>query len=288
MDDSVTYNVPVGLVERYRGRSLVVRARRPSEIIQSVPSDGLDGLAYVQLLSVCAEVDDLALWGVGVPVDVVMRRPMSEFMQLYRYAKLLENHPIRITVPVVAGFGKAVRMALALNFAVKLEVPEPPGADLIDELHEVLDLYLYRPTVSRPVEFFHTLFLALYRWELATLWGIQEEDPASFRYVTDDGEEVAPRRATNDVAARDAGTVAGTAHYRRQLLSEKGECAGCEFFTYCGGYFKWPDRSYDCAGVKTLFVALSGAAAELRADVEAFDASQAAETVAASHRVGRA
>jgi hypothetical protein len=282
MDDSVTYNVPVGMVEAYSGRSLIVRARHPSELIGGISPERLGGLSYVQLLSVGAEVDDLVQWGVGVPIDVVMRRPLSEFMRLYRYAKLLENHPVRITVPVVAGFGRAVRMALALDFAVKLEMSEPPDADLIEELHEVLDLYLYRPAVSRPVEFFHTLFRAFYRWELATLWGIQEEDPARFRYVTDDGEEVAPRRVPRAGAAHVAGAVPGTADYRRQLMAEKGECAGCSFFAYCGGYFKWPARGYDCAGVKTLFVALGAAAAELRSDVEAFDATRAADAVNAA------
>jgi hypothetical protein len=30
------------------------------------------------------------------------------------------------------------------------------------------------------------------------------------------------------------------------------ECADCPFFTVCRGYFKWPQRDYDCTGVKTL------------------------------------
>lgn len=272
MDDSVTYNIPVGLVEAYRGRSLIVRAERPSEIVRAIPPERVADISYVRLSSFDAEVDELVHWGEGVPVDVVMRRPLFEFMRLYRFAKLLENHPVRISVPVVAGFGRAARLALALNFAVKLEVAEQPGPDLIDELHEVLNLYLYRPSVSQPVEFFHSLFLAFYRWESATLWEIQEEDPARFRHVTDDGEEVAPRRAPR-CGAGDAATVAGTADYRRELLAEGGECAGCEFFAYCGGYFKWPARDYDCAGVKTLFGALSEAAGELHGDVEAYAAT---------------
>jgi hypothetical protein len=196
-------------------------------------------------------------------VDVVMRSPLSEFMRLYRYAKLLENHPVRITVPVVAGFGSAVKVALALNFAVKLEVSKQPGPDLIEELHEVLNLYLYRPTVSQPVEFFHTLFLAFYKGGPASLWEIQEDDPARFRYVKDDGEEVAPRGG------------AGAALYRRELLAEGGECAGCEFYAYCGGYFKWPEKAYDCAGVRSLLGVLGDAAGELRGDMEAYAATRA-------------
>ena len=274
MNDSITYNVPVGLAGAYRGRSLIVRARHPSEIVRDIPTDLLEDITYVQLLSVGAEVDELVPWGVGVPVDVVMRRPLSEFTQLYRYAKLLEKHPVRITIPVVDGFSRAVRLALALNFAVKLEVAEPPGPYLIDELHEVLALYLYRPTVAQPVEFFHTLFLSFYRGEQATLWGIQEEDPTRYRYIGDDGEETDPRGAPHVGAAEVNGHGAGTAEYRQALLVEGWECVGCEFFAHCGGYFKWPARTYNCAGIKTLFAALKDSADELRGDVEAYAAAQ--------------
>jgi len=274
MDEPVTYNIPSGLVGAYRGCSLVVRAHDPSQVVRDIPPGGPAGISYVQLLSVGPEVDELVHWGVGLPVDVVMRSPLSEFMQLYRYAKLLENHPVRITVPVVPGFGSAVKMALALNFAVKLEVTKQPGPDLLGELHEVLNLYLYRPTVSQPVEFFHTLFLAFYRCELASLWEIQEEDPARFLYVTDDGQEVAPRHARRDGAAGGVVTGAGTAEYRRELLAAGGECAACEYFAHCGGYFKWPERGYDCAGVRTLLGALSQAAGELHGDVAAYAATR--------------
>lgn len=273
-DDSITYNVPVGLVEAYKGRSLIVRASHPSEIIRGIPADLFADISYVQLLSAGAEVDDLVHWGVGVPVDIVMRSPLSEFTQLYRYAKLLENHPVRISIPTMDGFSRAARLALALNFAVKLELAEPPGWYQIDELHEVLSLYLYRPTVSQPVEFFHTLFLSFYREEPATLWRIQEEDPGRFRYVRDDGEEANPRSATHAGAARAGEPGAGTAEYRRELLVEGWECLGCEFFAHCGGYFKWPARTYDCAGVKTLFGVLKEAAGELRGDVETYAAAQ--------------
>jgi hypothetical protein len=272
MDEPVTYNIPVGLVEAYKGRSLIVRTERPSEVIRDIPPERLADISYVRLTSFDANIDDLVHWGVGIPLDVVMQRPLSEFMRLYRFSKLLENHPVRISVPVVAGFGRAVRLALALNFAVKLEVSGQPGPDLIDELHEALNLYLYRPSVSQPVEFFHSLFLAFYRWESATLWEIQEEEPAHYRYVTDDGEEVAPRRPARG-GAGDGATPTGTADYRRELLAEGGECAGCEYFAYCGGYFKWPAREYDCAGVRSLFGVLSEAAGELHGDVEAYAAT---------------
>jgi hypothetical protein len=48
----------------------------------------------------------------------------------------------------------------------------------------------------------------------------------------------------------------------------------CPFFAYCGGYFKWPRRDYDCAGVKRLFDTLQTAATEVRQALADFDAGQ--------------
>jgi len=53
------------------------------------------------------------------------------------------------------------------------------------------------------------------------------------------------------------------------LLAEDAECGECPFFTPCRGYFQWPGRDYDCAGVKTLFHTLQQAADELRRDLAA-------------------
>lgn len=52
---------------------------------------------------------------------------------------------MRVTVPVVPGFSKAVRLTVALQLAVKLEIGQP-GRELIPELAEVLGLYLHQTT----------------------------------------------------------------------------------------------------------------------------------------------
>jgi hypothetical protein len=38
------------------------------------------------------------------------------------------------------------------------------------------------------------------------------------------------------------------------VLQAGEECATCEFFPECGGYFKWPDRSFSCDGVKRVLI----------------------------------
>ena len=51
---------------------------------------------------------------------------------------------------------------------------------------------------------------------------------------------------------------------------EADECAACEFFSRCQGYFKLPDKGYQCEHVKRLFALLNEAAAEMRQDEERF------------------
>ncbi|WP_169247682.1 hypothetical protein, partial [Candidatus Competibacter phosphatis] len=69
-------------------------------------------------------------------------------------ATLLDNHPTRVIVPVAPGFGKAVKVAVSLDFAVRLEVEQPEPA-LIEEMAAVLEFYLHQSTVAQPIEYFH-------------------------------------------------------------------------------------------------------------------------------------
>ena len=187
---------------------------------------------------------------------------------LYRYAPLLAERPVRVSVPVAAGFSKVVKLALSLNFAVKLEVSQPEPA-LIEELLRVATLYLHQSTVSQPVEFIHSIFLGFYNRTPVTLWAIQEEDPALVRYVTDLGAETLSQRFAG--VEFKYGVSSFIKEFTAALLSEKHECGDCAFFENCAGYFKWPRRAYRCDGVKTLFQTLQAAAEELRADLAAFN-----------------
>jgi hypothetical protein len=263
----VVYNIPVQLVPTYRGREVLVRSQDPAALVQALPDGDLDKLVGVQLLSLAADVDALANWGYGVPVDLVLLSPNTDFPLLYRHAKLLDKHPVRVSIPVLPELFKAVKVASALRFTVKLEVGQPdPWA--IESLQSVLDFYLHHPSVSQPVEFFHTSLMSLYNRNPVTLWDVQEEDPAYIRYVTDDGRETMARRPIGVRVTGDLGCF--VADFQQELLAERGECCECEFFANCGGYFKWPRKDYSCSGVKTLFRTLRDASAALRHDLNAF------------------
>ena len=181
---TVVYNIPVHLVPAYRGREVVVRFQDPAELVQALPDSDIEKLVSVQLLSLTAAVDALADWGYGVPVELIMRSPATEFSLLYRHAKLLDKHPVRVSIPVLPGLFKAVKVASALRFPVKLDVGQPEP-DTIEALQSVLDFYLHHPSVSQPVEFFHTSLLSFYNQAPVPLWDVQEDDPAYVRYVTE-------------------------------------------------------------------------------------------------------
>jgi hypothetical protein len=58
----------------------------------------------------------------------------------------------------------------------------------------------------------------------------------------------------------------------RRVLAPEAECASCEFFLNCGGYFKWPNRDFSCDGIKRIFHRLSRAALELHDDLSLYPA----------------
>jgi hypothetical protein len=61
----------------------------------------------------------------------------------------------------VPGFGNVVKLAVSLNCAVKIEGGQPDES-LVAELQRLARFYLHQSTVSEPIEFFHSLFLAMY------------------------------------------------------------------------------------------------------------------------------
>ncbi len=267
--NELTYNIPVHRLADDRTGGLIVRATDPAALIAALEPHDPERVIAIQLLALDADSEPLNAWAPGLPVELVMRDPAAEFPLLYRHSNLLDNHPVRIVIPVTPDFGKAVKTAVALDFSVRLE-PGQPDPALIGELTAVLEFYLRQPTVAQPIEYFHSALLGFYHDEPMPLWRVLDEEPDRLRDVGDDGAE--------SLSGRLAGielTVTPDADLNawiEQALATAEECRACAFLNSCGGYFKWPRRDYDCAGVKQIFGLLRAAAAELRHDVESVEA----------------
>ena len=267
--NAVTYNIPARLFNSYQGKSVIVRSDNAWELVAYLLQANLENVLYAQLASPDVDPDPFMNWASGLPIDILVQNPAVEYPLLYNFSKLLDKHPVRISVPVKNGFVKAVRLALALGFSVKLKVGQP-DASLIRQMAEVLDLYLHRSEVSQPVEYFHSTFLSFFNHKHSSnLWFVQEEDPEQFRFITNEGVETVSTRF-GGIDWKDLKPI--LAAQRETTLSEKTECDGCEFLEACGGYFKWPNKEFDCQGVKTLFSRLNLAAEELRDDLASFQA----------------
>lgn len=266
MRGEVTYCIPTPLIEAYGSRRVVVRAADVEALMQAVAHDGLDGLAYVRLPLHPAGPGALREWGPSVPVDLVAGDPTQQFPELYRWAVLLDRRDVRVSLPARSGFSKAARLAAALRFDIKLEIGQP-GERESAEILEVLEFYLHSASVQYPIEPFQSLLTGFCRGEPVSIWSVQEEDPAEFRDVLDDGTEVAPGRLGDP--AQPGGSGHSVDEFEQALLASGAECAACEFRPVCRGFFKAPWREYPCDHVKPILGRLKSAAADLRRDVQA-------------------
>ena len=265
--DSLVYNITLLMVAAYRGRRLIVRAHNPAEVPESLTGEDLQGIECLQIVCSDDDLHPLMRWGAGVPLDLVVQEPERDLPMLYHWSPLLDSHPVRITVPVVSGFSKVAKLAAALNFAVKLHADQPDPAR-VAEMLSLLHAYLHETTMSQPIEYFHSMFLAFYREETVTLWNIQEEDPAFIRYIGDDGKEMLARG--EGIAKLGDDLASFVPELKKELESRRGVCSCCELFHHCVGYFQVPHDGYDCNEVKAVFRALREAGDELRGDLASF------------------
>jgi hypothetical protein len=194
-----------------------------------------------------------------VPLDVVLVEPAREFSDLYRLVDVRAGRDVRVTIPVKRGFLKAVRLAASLGLPVRL-LPGQPTVEVLDELQAALAFYLRDSMVEAPIEFFHSALAWLRGAPTGSLWQVLEEDPAVYR------RDPARTSSSRMTLGHDSASL-----FLAQLTETGAECATCPWQQFCGGYFKWPDADYSCAGVKSLFSNLHAAVTEIEHDLSTFD-----------------
>jgi hypothetical protein len=261
-----SYDVPLEQVERYRSYALIIRAATAESLVPVLEDAESVAIDYVRLPAT-VPTDTLLRRAEGLPVELRLIEPDRDYPQLYRQRVLLEDHPVRVSVPGTAEAEPALKLALSLGFAVHLQVG-PSGPDEMAALRRMLDRYLHHGGTNHPVEPFHSLLLHhLGRCE-DDLWAIQESDPARIVHVTEAGSETLPGQLAAAPFEPDARFLD---RFKATLQDRGTECSGCPHFPSCGGFFKWPDPNYSCVEVKGVLDTIRLAAAELRTDLTAFE-----------------
>ena len=234
LNNMLIYNVPAAALNSHQDKTVTVRSDNARELVEAFSAVPKDNLWSLQVLSMDCDADALLHLPDSVQIDLVLDHPMTEFSRLYQFAELTRRHQVRVTVRVAPGMTKAVKIAQALNFSVKLEVGQPEGP-LVDELIALAEYYLRGSTVSSPLEPFHSLFLSFYSSRPTSLWSLQEEDPAVDRYVTDDGTVAFSKRLVSLGIPENKFTG-----FLGQLMSssEGDECRACEYSQPLPGLFQ--------------------------------------------------
>jgi hypothetical protein len=245
-------NLPAGQVSSHARGPVVLRVASCADVLltgDTPPNRVLWIETSVELAS--------SAWPTGAGLDVVLGDPQREAPLLYDLARLRHDRPLRVTIEAVPGVATASRVAIGLQFPVRLLARQPAPA-VVAELATVLDLYLHDPQCKQPVEFFHSALARRVHDAQTTLWTALEHDPGVHRRVADDGrpDPTAPPHDTDFVAAHLA-----------KLVDDGAACASCPFREPCAGWFKWPDPSYDCTAAVGLLRQVEDAAAALTRDL---------------------
>lgn len=229
-----------------------------------------DSSPALQWIEVEGLLDDPEAWALAaqredeVPLDVVLSEPGREFADLYRLVDVRSVRDVRVSMPAAPGFLRALRLAASLGLPVRL-LPGQPSAEALEELEAALAFYLHDPMVEAPIEFFHSALAWMRGAPAGTLWSVLEEDPAIFQRDQIRGSQRLLR--TNEPYLETALPRDFVPGYFAKLVQQGAECVTCPWQQPCQGYFKWPKESYSCHGIKTIFMTLQNAAAEIGRDL---------------------
>jgi hypothetical protein len=252
------------------GHPFVAVVRRRAELARWL----INPPACLQWLQVEELLEDQDAWipatqsQSDVPLDVFIASPGSQFSDLYRLVDVLAVRDVRVTMPATPGFLRALRVAVALRLPVRL-LPGQPSPEVLIELTEAVNFYLRDPMVETPVEFFHSVLASMCGSGNGSLWMILEEDPALFLHREAEGAFKIRGVSSSTSPHLFSATFVDT--WFKRLLEQNAECMTCPWRQICQGYFKWPNPTYDCGGIKRLFSAVEAVANEMGRELASRD-----------------
>ena len=256
--------LPAEIAAAQEGRAFVVVVRAREEFLRWL-RDPAPGWQWLQVEGLLGDPEPWAVAAQGdgdVSLDVVMTDPEAEFSQLYRLVDVQATRDVRVTIPAAPGLVKAARLAASLGLAIRI-LPGQPSVETLAQLDEAAEFYLRDPMVQAPVEPFHSLLATMRGTATGTLWAMLEDDPSSFAHQDTAGRTILPR-------STQPAPPEFVREHLASLIAEGAECVNCPWQQPCAGYFKWPDRGYSCAGVKTLFAHIHTVAEEIGQELAAF------------------
>jgi hypothetical protein len=278
----------------HNGSPFVAIARSRAELSRWLinPPAGLQWLQVEELLGDRDAWIPAAQSTSSVPLDVVLTSPGSQFSYLYNLVDVLAVRDVRVSMPALPGFLRALKVAVALRLPVRL-IPGQPSAEVLIELIEAVNFYLRDPMVETPVEFFHSVLVSMFGAGDGSLWMILEEDPALFLHRGVEGgvkvrgvfsspspgifDPTALVGLASEAAPKNLFSTTFVDTWFKRLLGQDAECTSCPWQQICQGYFKWPDPAYDCEGVKRLFSAIEAVANEMGRELAGRDFADSEE-----------
>jgi len=150
------------------------------------------------------------------------------------FSALYRLADVRLVRPVGVTLMARPGFLKALRLAASLQLPVrllpgQPDAEGLAELEQALQFAMHDTRVEAPVEFFHSLLASFRGFDQGTLWDILQVDPGP----------------------------------------PQEECASCRYQSLCAGFFKNPDPTYNCDGVRQIFSNIESMAEEISRDLAA-------------------
>lgn len=244
-------SVPAGSADDYPAGCLILRATRPEDV-PPVRRVNPDRILWIEAPQAMAEAD----WPPGAGLDVIVADPAREAPALHGLSRLRGDRPVRVTIPAVAGVGRAARIVMALQLPVRL-LPGQPSPEAVTELHAVLESYLHDPQANASVQPFDAALEFLLHGRPVTSWMALDLDPAFVRRLPGPGEDEAGEIVPGSVDA-----------WIARLVENGAECASCPYTPWCAGIFKWPDPAYSCEAVQTLLGRIGESALAIARDLD--------------------